>query len=79
MPAAMYSHIGDQVAKIRKRNGLTIEELANKSGLNPLRVAQIEAGQVRATPDELYALKTALGVDLKDFYRDMPPDEDPFE
>lgn len=79
MPAAMFSHIGDQIAKIRKMKGLTIEELAKKTGLYPLRVAQIEAGQVRATTDELYQIKTALGVDLKDLYRDMPPDDDPFK
>lgn len=65
------SLIGENIARLRKKSGLTVENLAELSGLRPLHLAQIEAGLATAGPEEIYALKLALKVEVKDFYRGL--------
>lgn len=60
--------VGENIRKIRTRKSLTVADLATKSGLDEYRVLLIESGMARATADELYGIKTALGTDVKALY-----------
>ena len=61
--------IGENIADARTEAGLSSKELALKSGISAERVADIEAGIVRATAEELFAVATGLGIRVQDLYR----------
>lgn len=65
------SIVGEKIARCRKRSGMSISTLATLTSLSELRIAQIESGSVRATVDELFSMKIALGVELTSFYDDF--------
>jgi DNA-binding XRE family transcriptional regulator len=50
----------------REHRGLTITELASKTGLSRSHLAQVESGKRRGSGDALRAIATALGLDLDD-------------
>jgi transcriptional regulator with XRE-family HTH domain len=55
--------IGDYIAQLRKRNGLTQKQLAEAAGLSSVAIAQIEQGRrSRPTRDTLLPIAAALGV-----------------
>jgi transcriptional regulator with XRE-family HTH domain len=55
---------GWSLAEMRKRRGLTQEQVANRTGVSVARVSQIEGGDV-STQDVLNRFITALGGTLK--------------
>lgn len=61
--------VGENITRLRNSAGLNIDALAEKTGITNFRIAMIESGRVRASADELYVLKEALGCAVKDFYR----------
>lgn len=46
----------------RQQRGLTIDELAKKTGLTPLSVSRIESGEIDPLIDELVAIAIALDL-----------------
>ncbi len=64
------------LAKLRKEAGLTLHGLAEKSGVNYMKIHQIEHGKIKAEHIMLRTaqkLANALGCDPKDL---LTPDED---
>ncbi|MEF2277018.1 helix-turn-helix transcriptional regulator [Deinococcus sp. YIM 134068] len=57
----------------RHRQGLTLEDLAERSGLTWSYISQVERGLRNITIDNQDALARGLGVELRDL---LPPDED---
>ena len=55
---------GWRLAEMRKRRGLTQEQVATRMGVSVARVSQIESGDV-STQDVLTRFVTALGGTLK--------------
>jgi DNA-binding XRE family transcriptional regulator len=55
---------GWRLAELRKRRGLTQEQVATRMGISVARVSQIEAGDV-STQDVLNRYVSALGGTLK--------------
>ena len=55
---------GWRLAELRKRRGLTQEQVATRMGISVARVSQIEGGDV-STQDVLNRFVTALGGTLK--------------
>jgi DNA-binding XRE family transcriptional regulator len=55
---------GWRLADIRRRRGLTQEQVANRMGVSVARISQIEGGDV-STQDVLSRYVTALGGTLK--------------
>jgi DNA-binding XRE family transcriptional regulator len=55
---------GWRLAEMRKRRGMTREQVANRMGISAARVSQIESGDV-STQDVLNRFITALGGTLK--------------
>ncbi|NOX95068.1 MAG: helix-turn-helix transcriptional regulator [Alphaproteobacteria bacterium] len=60
--------VGENIRTLRESMGLNSEEFAKLITIPELRLTQIEAGNIRATADELYDIKTALKVEVKELY-----------
>ena len=57
---------GRNIQRIRKKAGLTQEELAEKTGLSTTYIGYIEIGQKRPILRTLNKIATALGVKVRD-------------
>jgi DNA-binding XRE family transcriptional regulator len=65
--AAMRNEIGNRIAYLREQQGMTQQELADKSGILRNNISRIEAGRYNVTLDTLSKLSAALGskIELK--------------
>lgn len=53
--------IGQRITEIRKQQGLTQQELADKAGLQRTHILRLERGTYGATIDVLSAIADAMG------------------
>jgi len=67
----MRTLVGQNVLRLRIRQGLTQEELAEKSGFGQQYLSDLERGKRNPTIVSLYELAQALGVSHVDLVR--PP------
>ena len=68
--------IGLRIATLRKMQGMTQEQLADKAGLQRTHVGRIEAGKYAVTLETIQAIAEALGmtVDIIDpALKDLAP------
>ena len=68
--------IGLRIATLRKMQGMTQEQLADKAGLQRTHVGMIEAGKYAVTLETIQAIAEALGmtVDIIDpALKDLAP------
>ena len=63
--------IGRTIKKLRTQRGLTLEELAEKSGCTPGFISQLERHQAAPSIITLYAIAEVLGVKVTDFFPDV--------
>ena len=56
--------IGEKITALRKERGLSIRQLAEKSGVNISAISAIENGKASTGIDVLQKLASALGADL---------------
>ncbi len=56
--------LGAKIRHLRKDRGLTLKQLANKTGLSVSLISQIELGKSAASVSTLRKLATALGVTM---------------
>lgn len=77
MDAASPPDIGKLVKSARKAHGLTLEGVAERSGVSRSMLSAIERGTVNPTFSIVWALTQALGLDLASF--DGGRQEDPIE
>jgi transcriptional regulator with XRE-family HTH domain len=61
--------VGENVRRIRQRNGLTQEEFSNVSGFSQQYISGLEQGLRNPTVVTLYELAKALGVSHMDLIR----------
>ena len=66
---------GKRLAQLRKRAGLTQQELAVAAGLYFTTISRIERGEHQPHMDTLQALATALNVSTADLLADPEPEE----
>ena len=57
--------IGSFIAALRKANGLTQKELAEKTGIRQSNLSRIESGTCSPTVETLSRIATGLGKQLK--------------
>lgn len=57
-----YKDIGKRIQKQRKALGMTQEELADKSGLDPSYISKIETGQAKISLPSLVEIANILGL-----------------
>jgi transcriptional regulator with XRE-family HTH domain len=61
---AFRREIGAKLSEIRKERGMTVGDVAEKSGLKAHTVASIEAGKYAVGLDQIRLLKEALRFDI---------------
>ena len=66
MPPPPAARIAASLRALRQRQGLSVAQLAERSGIARATVTKLEAGQGNPTIDTLYALADTLGAALGD-------------
>jgi transcriptional regulator with XRE-family HTH domain len=62
--------IGQRIKELRSQRGLTLEEVAEKSGCTPGFLSQLERNKAAPSITTLYSIAEALGVKVTDFFPD---------
>ena len=62
--------VGERITLFRERKGITVNKLANLSGLSQSHLRDIELGNKTPSVETLYQVCEALGITLKDFFDD---------
>ena len=62
MKQQVRERIGNRIAALRKKAGLTQEQLADRAGLQRTHVGRIEAGRYAVTLEVVEAIAQALGM-----------------
>ncbi|MBY6090982.1 helix-turn-helix domain-containing protein [Pseudooceanicola sp. 502str34] len=60
--------LGERVQALRKRAGLTLNDLAGRAGISASAVSKIENGQTSPTYETLLRLALGLGVDVAELF-----------
>ena len=68
---SLYEEVGARIAELRRTNGWTQEQLAEKVDRNASYLARIEAGKRKATLDTLALIAAALGVPVRALLPDV--------
>jgi transcriptional regulator with XRE-family HTH domain len=68
MPSQVSSRIGANLRALRLAHDLTQRQLAERIGTDSFQVSRWERGVNRPQDETLFALATALGVDVAAFY-----------
>ena len=63
--------VGIRIRNYRQRQGLTQDQLAEKSGLHNTYIGQVERGEKNITLVSLEKILTALGICFRDFFEGM--------
>lgn len=59
---------GERVKELRKKAGLSQEELSFRSGIHRTYIGSVERGEQNVSVDNIYKIAKALNVSLKDFF-----------
>ena len=68
--------IGAAVRRMRREADLTLEVLSERTAIPSTRLAAIEEGRAATSLDELFALKSALKVSVKELLRELREEKD---
>lgn len=64
----LYIKVGQKIRKIRDRENLSQQELADRCNFEKSNMSRIEAGRTNLTLKTLYTISNALSVSIKDFF-----------
>ena len=64
------SVIGQMIKELRSKRGLTLDEVAERSGCTPGFLSQVERNKAAPSITTLYSIANALGVAVTDFFPD---------
>lgn len=67
--------LGPQIRELRKSRGLTLTDLARRTGLSIGHLSQVERGLSTPTIRQLQQISAAMGVQIGWFFRTDPPIE----
>lgn len=65
--------IGERIRYQRKEKGISQEELAERAGMHPTYIGQLERGEKSATIDSLEKVTVALEITFEDLFRYIQP------
>lgn len=74
-PDYIYRNIGKKIRELRDRNGLTQQELADRTELTKGYISQLERGQVAPSVVTLLDLIECLGTTAADFFREAEEEQ----
>ena len=63
-PGLEYGEMGDRLREARQARGLSLRGLAERLGVSPSLISQVETGRARPSVSTLYAIVTELGISL---------------
>ena len=61
--------LGKRIARVRKKQNYTQEELSHKADLTLSQIARIETGVINTSINTLYILSSALEIDIIEFFK----------
>lgn len=67
--SSVTERVAARIVELRKKRGMTQEDLASKTGLNRVTLARLERVMHQPTLDTLDAIARALGVTLVDLVK----------
>lgn len=68
---AFLDKVAKRLAQLRRDKGMTQEQLADRSGLDRVAIANIETGIRRPTVTTIYRLANSMGVKVEEFFRGL--------
>lgn len=69
--------VANRIKNLRMQKGLSQNGLANKAGVSPTYIYQLEKGEKSPTIEYLYTIcKFGLGITLEEFFREEPEKDD---
>ena len=71
LESRLNGEIGTRIRGRRHESGLTLKQLANRTGLSVSLVSQIELGKSAASMSTMYKLAAALGVKMTYFFETL--------
>jgi transcriptional regulator with XRE-family HTH domain len=76
--APAYTELGDRLRVARTARGLSLRSLADKLGVSPSLISQVERGLARPSVNTLYAMARALDVSFDELlFPDVRPTSEP--
>jgi len=66
--ASIYEKLGKQVEVLRRRHGMTQEQLAVKANIDLTTVSNIESGNRNPSLKTIYSISRALNSSLQDIF-----------
>ena len=69
--------LGALIRSLRSRQGWTLKEMSEKSGIPVSTLSKVEHGQLTLTYDKLYQLSQKLGMRMSDLFAEEPEAEPP--
>jgi transcriptional regulator with XRE-family HTH domain len=72
-------NIGEKIKQTRENQGLSMNQLAKKSGALQSTLSEIEAGKRQPTFGVLKKIISGFGLTLAEFFADTPPEFTPDE
>lgn len=64
--------VGERIQQLRKRKGLSQDELSGRIGIDTKSLSRLERGAHYPSLETLERIRIALGVELKDFFDFKP-------
>ncbi|WP_321324004.1 XRE family transcriptional regulator [Thiomicrorhabdus sp.] len=74
-PQSLDLHIGKTINKARKKQSLTIADIAEQSGISRGMLSKIENGQVSPSLDSLLKIARALGIPISALFKEFDNEE----
>ena len=69
--------VGERLRSYRNQNGWSQEELAERAGLHPTYIGQLERGEKNATLDSISKVAVALNISLSQLFENISLSPDP--
>jgi transcriptional regulator with XRE-family HTH domain len=61
-----YGEMGDRLREVRQAHGMSLRGLAERLGVSPSLISQVETGRAKPSVSTLYAIVNELGISLDD-------------
>jgi len=69
--------VGKRITELRTVQGISLTNLAKRSGIAQSSLSYIESGKAQPTVETAYKICAALGITLAEFFSDQPPELPP--
>ena len=63
--------VGTKIREIRTNKGLSIEKLANESGIDYTQLSRIELGKINTSVYQVYIISNSLSVTVPEIFQNL--------